>query len=138
MERPEIENFIQGGLVQAHNEYRTAPGLFAYAASLENYVDWILEQRQGPEIDFKVVKETQENPELKKALQLLRDLADLQNGPWTLKTFKKHKETLEAAGQFLKENQTGFNCYWGNFSKEINACPEWCGEDFCLKTPGLE
>lgn len=40
MERPEIENFILDGLPAAHAEYSTAPGLFRYAQSLENYIDF--------------------------------------------------------------------------------------------------
>lgn len=52
MERPQIENFIPGGLVEAHREYSTAPGLFAYAQSLENYIDWILEQKESGGVKY--------------------------------------------------------------------------------------
>lgn len=130
MQRPEIENFILDGLPAAHAEYRSAPGLFRYAQSLENYIDWILGENVNQSIEL-----INQRLELKKALKMLRDLADLQNGPplHDNKTVKDFNETMGLIYDFLEsfeKPQIPFYCRaWEN---EGFVCESQCLK--CAKT----
>ena len=45
MERPIITNFFEGkGLNKVHESYLKSPELYAYAQSLDNYIDYLEEK----------------------------------------------------------------------------------------------